>query len=151
MIEELKKFKYPDWAKYVAVDRDGEVFAFENEPAKEVGVWDSHGKVRLLGRLDEFDSNVVIKVDDLLLEILKDGGFEPYTITSPLNNVGKEVYIIVNNSITKERISKAVLSREENEDGELMPLEESYYFVTLNLWKDVSEIYFDKEDLIKGL
>lgn len=70
---------------------------------------------------------------------------------SPLNSVGKEVYIIHGNRIIKERVSKVLMSRGESNDGTLMPLEESYYFVTLNLWKDVSEIYFDKEDLIKGL
>lgn len=151
MIEELKKFDYPEWAKYVAVDNDGDVYAFKSTPYKEEGVWNSYDEVELVGRLEEFDDNVVIKVDDLLLEVLKDGGFGPYTITSPLNNVGKEVYIIVNNLITKERISKVVLSREESEDGDLMPLEENYYFDNLDLWKDVSEVYFNKEDLLKGL
>ena len=70
---------------------------------------------------------------------------------SPLNSVGKEVYIIVNNSITRERISKVVLSREENEDGELTPLEENYYFAKLDVWRSADGVYFNKEDLIKGL
>lgn len=70
---------------------------------------------------------------------------------SPLNSVGKEVYIIVNNSITKERISKVVLSREESEDGFLMPLEENYYFAKLDVWRSADGLYFNKEDLIKGL
>ena len=153
MIEKLKEFNYPDWAKYVAVDNNGEVYAYENEPDKDkdYNVWYSHGGAELIGLLKDFDDNVVIKVDDLLLEILKDGEFGPYTITSPLNNVGKEVYIIHGNKIIKERVSKVMMTREESNDGTLMPLEESYYFVTLNLWKDVSEVYFDKDDLLKGL
>ena len=151
MIEKLKEFDYPDWANYVSVDNYGEVYAFKNKPTKGYNVWDAPGFVKPMGVLEDFDDNVVIKIDDLLLEILKDGGFEPYTITSPLNNVGKEVYIIHGNKIIKERVSKVMMTREESNDGTLMPLEESYYFVTLNLWKDVSEVYFDKEDLLKGL
>lgn len=70
---------------------------------------------------------------------------------SPLNSVGRDVYIIVNNSITKERISKVVLSREESEDGFLMPLEENYYFAKLDVWRSADGVYFNKEDLIKEL
>ena len=70
MIEKLKEFNYPDWAKYVAVDNDGEVYAFENEPTihKYYNIWDAPGDVKLMGVLDDFDDSVVIEIEQITLK-----------------------------------------------------------------------------------
>lgn len=155
----INKFKIGD--SVVVVD-DGEAFDEYSSAFKRMGFIDREVN-------DALDNGTVANVfeielnelqDEWMYAIRDDEGNEcligecglAYNIdSSPLNNVGKEVYIIVNNSITKERISKVVLSREESEDGELMPLEENYYFAKLDVWRSADGIYFKKEDLIKGL
>lgn len=73
MIEKLKEFNYPDWANYVAVDNDGEVYAFEDEPVKEGGVWDGWGGLtHFVGRIDDFDDSVVIKIEDIKKSLIDD-------------------------------------------------------------------------------
>lgn len=44
----------PDWANWVAVDSDGEVYAFENKPTIDEGVWEiTSGEAESLGYTDE--------------------------------------------------------------------------------------------------
>lgn len=69
----------------------------------------------------------------------------------PLDNVGKEVYLIRDDKIIKERINKAMVTREESSDHVLNPVEGAYFFNNLGMWVDADRVYFTKEDIIKGL
>ena len=74
MIEKLKEFNYPDWAKYVSVDNDGEVYAYENEPTKDkdYDVWNAPGEVKLMGFLEDFDDSVVIEIENIKKSLIDD-------------------------------------------------------------------------------
>lgn len=71
MIEKLKEFNYPDWARYVAVDYNGKVYAYSKKPVKCDCVW-SRGSVccdiEFMGVLDDFDDSVVIKIEQVALK-----------------------------------------------------------------------------------
>jgi len=78
-------------------------------------------------------------------------GIELHTSVDPLDNVGKEVYLIRDDKIIKERINKAMVTREEKHDRTLNPVEAGYFFNNLGIWVDVDRVYFTKEDIIREI
>ena len=112
----------------------------------------SVGTVFAIGICDTYNEpRYAVRTSDGKECLYNINGIKLVSSADPLNNVGKEVYLIRDDKIIKERINKAMVTREESSDHVLKPVEGAYFFNSLGIWVDADRIYFTKEDIIKGL
>src|SRR5690625_3345415 len=137
---------------YLVYDTMFEKLGFSNTYYNECLGKGSVGTVFAIGNCDTLNApRYAVRTSDGKEALYNNNGIKLISSADPLDNVGREVYLIRDDKIIKERINKAMVTREEKHDRTLNPVEAGYFFNNLGIWVDVDRVYFTKEDIIKGL
>ena len=137
---------------YTTYDTMFEELGFSNTEHNEQHSRGSVGTVFAIGICDKYkEPRYAVRTSDGKECLYDINGIELISSADPLDNVGKEVYLIRDDKIIKERITKVMVTRDESSDQVLKPVEGFYFFNNLGIWVDADRVYFTKEDIIKGL
>ena len=112
----------------------------------------SVGTVFAIGICDKYkEPRYAVRTPDGKECLYNINGIELVSSAGPLDNVGKEVYLIRDDKIIKERINRVMVTRDESSDQVLKPVYGCYFFNNLGIWVDADRVYFTKEDIIREL